>query len=92
VVQYTDEMKSPDLHRTWGSAILIILFPLLLAAQPVGPELQDSGSQEASHEADFTPLDPDLSEEELAAMGAEAFAAVKERSWGGRTPRGPKRR
>lgn len=71
-------MQGFKLHRIWGSAILFVLFSLLLAARPVGPELQDSGNQESVQEPSFTPLDPDLSEEELAAMGAEAFAAVKE--------------
>ena len=70
-------MKGHNLHRSWGSAILFVFIPLLLAARPVGPELQDPGIQGAGQEADFTPLDPDLSGEELAAMGAEAFALVK---------------
>ncbi len=61
-----------------SSWFFVVLFSLLSAAAPRGLELQDAKTGEAWEEADFTPLDPDLSEEELAAMGTEAFALVKE--------------
>jgi hypothetical protein len=66
------------LHRFMGTWLFIVLLSPLSAARPTGLEPQDAKTEEVEQEADFTALDPDLSEEELAGMGAEAFALVKQ--------------
>jgi hypothetical protein len=71
-------MKLPAHRHILGSATFFVLCSLLLAARPAGLALQDPGNQVSGQEPKLTPLDRDFSEEDLVAMGTEAFAAVKE--------------
>lgn len=66
------------LHRFLSVWFFVLFLSLFSAARPMSLEPQDAKTEEAGQETDFTPLDPDFSEEELVAMGAEAFALVKQ--------------
>jgi len=66
------------LHRTIAVSLSLLTLSLLSVAASRWAPPQDSGAEDAGQVAEFTPLDPGLTEGELAEMGAEALALVKE--------------